>query len=1190
MTSYGNPNNVKVSLIYESGQNGKLIGKTNNSGTQVLWCEYNASGTLSTVRDTSGRRVQYFYDASNRLSKVVDVLGNEALYTYDSQGRMLTKQDPAGRKYFVAYNNYGFVKSVTNEAGIGKFFDYGYDAGTQERYSMVRYSSGKIVERWHDRFANIIRTDINGRTLKSVLVNGKTKVSTDAGGNKTTKEYDDRDNLTKQTNPDGTTLIYEYEPRLNQVIREVNEKGIVTKYEYDSSGNMTRKIEAFGTGIERITEYTYDTAGNPLSVKRVGDANTAEAITTALYDSSGSLTSETTPEGNTTQFTYDTMGNMLTRRDARNKVWTYGYDGAGRLTSQTDPLNNITSYEYDAVGNKTKETDPEGKIKTYEYDSDNRMVKTTDTLSNVIQFLYNPDGQMIKQIDPEGRQINFEYDIDGRLVKTIDGNGNEITTEYNDATGGSCTSCSGAGGIGQPAKTVYPTYSKEYKYDNRGRKTEEKDVLSTTEAYATQFTYDTSGNLASETDKEAKVITNQYDELNRRVKVIDPLMGTTEYTYDNRGNLIALKDPKGNTTTFEYDRNNRPTKETQPLGQATTYQYDAAGNLIRKVDAKNQKTEYEYDDSGRLKKTKYFAVATDTTPVKTVDFTYDKAGNLKTYDDGATSATYAYDNAYRKLSETVNYGTFALTYSYTYYKNGLKKSLTMPDGTTYDYTYDNNNQLSVISIPGQGFLTYNQYSWTMPSAMTLPGGTKKENTYTPLMQLKSLTVKDPAQNSLMSYNYDYSPAGNVITKNTEQGNYTYQYDELYRLINATNASNEAYAYDAVGNRLTGNIGNQPSGDSYTYNANNELIELQTPNSELATYSYDANGNVISKTDQTGTTTYTYDVDNRLVQLVTPNSQLVTYNYDPFGKRLWKEVNGVKTYFFHSDEGLIGEYNATGLEIKTYGYAPHSIWTTNTLFQKIGTNFYWYQNDHLGSPQKITDSSGAVVWSATYDAFGKAKIQVAAIENNLRFPGQYYDPETGLHYNYFRYYNPQTGRYITPDPIGLEGGINLFVYVWNNPLNQIDPLGLEALIKCVRCGQKGAMVCKIIEDGIQTNYIITNRGKNSSSRTPGDPYGEYGPLHPGLYDMPNAYSPYFGRIVPSPTNVGIPGYVLTPMGQLRKGLRYHASSDSTWYSEGCVTLGPGTRGGFIEYQIRRLIDRHRRHGGTTMTIEEDPCCY
>jgi RHS repeat-associated protein len=268
-------------------------------------------------------------------------------------------------------------------------------------------------------------------------------------------------------------------------------------------------------------------------------------------------------------------------------------------------------------------------------------------------------------------------------------------------------------------------------------------------------------------------------------------------------------------------------------------------------------------------------------------------------------------------------------------------------------------------------------------------------------------------------------------KNTESRNYNYQYDDLYRLIETTNGSNEAYTYDAVGNRITSaNVTGQ-----WNYNENNELIGY-----DGASYEYDNNGNIVSKTDQTGTTTFTYNVDNRLVQVRNPQSAIYNYYYNPFGKRLWKEVNGVKTYFFYSDEGLIGEYNASGVEIKTYGYAPSSTWMTNPLFQKIGLNYYWYENDHLGTPQKIIDSSGAVVWAATYDPFGKANVTSAAIENNLRFPGQYYDQETGLHYNLNRYYDPSTGRYLTPDPIGLEGGINLFVYAANNPVNLSDPTG------------------------------------------------------------------------------------------------------------------------------------------------------
>jgi YD repeat-containing protein len=202
-------------------------------------------------------------------------------------------------------------------------------------------------------------------------------------------------------------------------------------------------------------------------------------------------------------------------------------------------------------------------------------------------------------------------------------------------------------------------------------------------------------------------------------------------------------------------------------------------------------------------------------------------------------------------------------------------------------TYDNNNQPSMISVPGQGSITYNEYKWNMPEAITLPGGIKNENTFTPLMQPKYITLRDLAHNPLMNHNYEYSTAGNVKTKKTENGNYAYQYDELYRLIGSTNASNETYTYDAVGNRLTSNIGSQPSADSYTYNANNELTELRAPNSELRTFEYDFNGNMIRKIDQNGTTTFTYDIDNRLIQIRNPQSTIIITipSADVFGRTL-----------------------------------------------------------------------------------------------------------------------------------------------------------------------------------------------------------------------------------------------------------------------------------------------------------------
>jgi RHS repeat-associated protein len=307
------------------------------------------------------------------------------------------------------------------------------------------------------------------------------------------------------------------------------------------------------------------------------------------------------------------------------------------------------------------------------------------------------------------------------------------------------------------------------------------------------------------------------------------------------------------------------------------------------------------------------------------------------------------------------------------------------------------------------------------------------------MRLETLAATAPDSSSILNYGYpEYDEVGNIITKTTEHGNYAYDYDPSSRLISADNPAldDEAYTYDDVGNRLT----SAGVAGTWDYNLNNELLGY----ADVA-YDYDANGNLTEiRIAGSPVWTYTYDVANRLIHAEDGTGSIsADYYYDPFGRRLWKEIGGERTFYFYADEGLVGEYNATGATLRSYGYEPGSTASTSPIFTKVGSTYYYFLNDRLGKPLKMIDTAGAVVWSAAYDEYGQAEVDAgAAIVNNFRLPGQYHDAESGLHYNYHRYYDPTIGRYLRADPIGLEGGVNLFIYTLNNPINLVDIYGQD----------------------------------------------------------------------------------------------------------------------------------------------------
>ncbi len=1032
LTAYGNPSGVVGKLWYGPGENGILLGIADRNDRQVIWFELDAQGRIAAVRDLGNRRVEYSY-RDEWLTSVKDVLGNCSHFDYDAMGRMVKKTDAVGRVETISYDSYGNVASVVDDQDHGFRFEFDYDPGKKQYYARIASSAGLVKEVWYDRNGDTERVDLNGRTVRKMVRDGRNLLVIDERGKVTRKDFDEWKNLIRVVYADGATVSFEYEHTYNQRVSVTDERGVRTEYVYDASGNLIKKSEARGTPVQRETDYSHDPQGNPTAARRVGDAVTAEAMTVMEHDAWGNLTAITDAEGNREQFTHDLMGNVLTKTDARGKVWSTTYDAAGRPTRITDPLGHATAYAYDAAGNRVREVDAEGREKTFVHDGHHRLVSSTDAAGNTTRYEYNWDGRLIRQVDPEGKTVEYAYDSRGRLVKAIDGNANLTQIEYDQSSSG-CVAC--AGPSDQPSKIIYPTFTREFRYDDRGRIVEELDLVSEAETISTSFSYDAAGNLTSTTDREGHTTTNGHDALNRLIRSTDAAGHETHFAYDSRDNLIALTDARGNTTRFTYDRNNRQVGEVRPMGQTTRYEYDVAGRLAGRIDAKAQRSEYAYDDVGRLTHVSYYEASDPATPAKSVAFGHDKFGHLVSYNDGITSASYEYDDAHRKILETVDYGSFQLSNTTAWYRNGTKKSFTGPDGITFSYQYDGNNQLMSFEIPEKGFITNNATAWNRPSLVTYPGGTVRQVTYDPLMRIRSIQVKDPAGEVLMDYGYSYDRMNNITHKATEYGDHVYRYDKLYRLVEADNPTlpDEAYTYDPAGNRLT-------SADvegQWSYNANNELLTY-----DGVSYTYDENGNTIQKSAGGETIIYRYDVQDRLIRVESGSGILVAqYYYDPFGRRLWKEVGTEKICYAYADEGLIGEFDANGHQTKAYGYRPGSTWTTDPLFMKDGGQYYFYHNDHLGTPMQLAAESGAVVWSAQYGSFGHWKANTHEVNiSELRFSGQYCDQETDLNYNYLRYYNKTIGRYISQDPSGLYSINNLYNYCDNNPIIFTDFYGL-----------------------------------------------------------------------------------------------------------------------------------------------------
>lgn len=1082
MTAYGDANNIRVDFVLDA--EGRRTAVKDHYGNIVYTFTYDTDERLTSATDSSGKSVRYHWNG-NLLEKVTDVLGHEWLYRYDSNGQLTERVEPDGGSIKLAYaysmpapktamtsgKTAGQVESgtattanyadmdtkvarvgrMTDKTGAITLWNSDYDR-TKKQYTItIEDANGKKTAVVYDAYGSRLSASVNGELQERIERDGSFQTKTsDARGIATTVQYDHNHHPIKVIRADGTVETYEYDQALNKPIRYTNAQGNVTAMEYNAQGEITKLVLAQGLPEEAVTNWTYNQLGQPTQITY---GNGQDQITLQQnYDENGNVASITDANGNTYQYTYNNLGLVTSVTNPLGNVWTMEYNDVGYPVSSTDPLNLSIRYTTDALGRITQATDALGRTFSFGYEFNNEGWKVTQTnpLNQSTVYQYDTVGNLVSMTSPSGLVTKMEYDAKGRPQVQTDVTQNVTKTEYG---------VLGSGMEGLIASTLYPTYQRNYKYNAMGLPTQVIQVISETESLTTRLSYNELGALVSITDPAGRSMQVEYDALGNRVGLKNYAGEKTKQTWDVFGNLTSVTDANGNTHRFEYDSNGNQVKEIRPGGETFTNTYDVANQLIRQTDAEGKIAQYEYDAAGRLTQMT-FTPAGAVHASDVIRYVYNDANELvEIIQTGTTNTHHVYtlDALGRKTSETVAYGTgentFTKTLQYAYDEDGRLSEMVYPDESRQTYAYEN-GLLKSIQLPNSQQVTWNGYQWIAPTEIVTPGG-KQTLAYDALLRTKGLQVKSSSNQELMNRQYTYDKAGNIIERATEDGTYTYGYDTMGHLTQATPPESlqqsglpvESFSYDAVGNRL----GSAEQAGQWVYNENNQLVQYGD-GANLTVLTYTLNGHLASQTQSGQTISYAYDAMDRLVAISKDGTELARYAYDPMGRRISKTVNGQTTYYLYTDEGLLGEFDASGDMQKAYGWMPDATFGTAPVWQAelTGTQlqtaqYHFLYLDHLGTPQVAVNVNGQMTWKGVSTAFGTVQLNLGnQITMNLRFPGQYFDEETKTHYNYLRDYNPRTGRYLQADPIGLSGGMNLYAYVGGNPFRYYDPYGLDFL--------------------------------------------------------------------------------------------------------------------------------------------------
>jgi RHS repeat-associated protein len=1037
---------------------GQLVSIAARTGlTETL--AYNTAGELATVTDPFGRTLSFTYDASGRITQMTNPAGGVFSYAYDSNNNLaaVTYPDKAVRSY--AYENPAFPNALTGiiDENGSRFATWTYDGQGRVVAQVLGAGAQSITLSYNSDGTTTVTDALGASRVHGFVTNaqgtirGSTKVSTcsgcatltgsatydangfraslvDANGNTTLLAHNALGELTSRTaavgTPQARTFSVNWHPTFHRPT-QISFPGKTLSYAYDSQGNRLQRTEIAG-GITRTWSYQYNALG--LLTQITGPRTDVAEVTHLTYDAQGDLASITNALGQTKQCTArDPNGRCLTTVDRNGIVTQLTYDPRGRLLTRTK-ANQTTRYQYAATGQLSQLTLPNGSTLQFGYDAAHRLTDLTDALGNHTHYTLDGAGNrtQVQLFSPTGslvRSVSHAYDPLGRLISTTDAN--QDTTAFSN--------------------------------DNNSNVVAVTDALGRT----TSIGYDALNRPVSTTDPLGNVTSVQLDSYNRPLTVTAPNGALTQYSFDGFGDLLQEVSPDRGTSVVTYTSAGIPSTRTDARGVTASFSFDALTRLT-------QVSYTQAPSPGGLLALWIQALGSSILS-DNVTLTYDQGtgcalgvGRLCARQDQSGIERYSYDPYGNVTQQAHTILGYTYTTSYQYDPGNLLTQMTYPDGRTVTYSRDALERLTgvqatlnrVASVAVASAFQYNADN-TLAS-ITFGNGLTETRAYDPVGRLVSQLVGNADARS-----YAYNAVGDMTAKQTSAESDQFTYDALDRLTGegrtqGTTTQSNGFGYDGNGNRLS-EVRNGVTTNLTYAPASNRLIQLGS-----STITLDPSGNTTA--DNGGSRTFYYSAANHL-QIVSQNGlPIAGYLYNGSGQRVGKlTLQGVSLYHYDIFGRLISETTIGSQPSRDYVWADSTPIAQVDHWVPIGTMVQeahctigpdgkidwisYLDTDGIGTPRVATDVSQNIVWRDDGEAFGETlptqsvPSGVYPVTINLRNPGQYFDQETGFFYNVARFYNPQSGRYIASDPLGLTAGLNTYTYVASNPLSNSDPMGL-----------------------------------------------------------------------------------------------------------------------------------------------------